>query len=32
MERGGVLVTFDSGVKTLAQRDAINRILILKRS
>ena len=31
-ERGGVLVTFDSGVKTLAPRDAVNRVLILKRS
>ncbi|HMD69696.1 MAG TPA: TA system VapC family ribonuclease toxin [Bryobacteraceae bacterium] len=31
-ERGGVLVTFDSGVKTLAPRDAGGRVLILKRS
>jgi predicted nucleic acid-binding protein len=31
-EHGGVLVTFDSGVKTLAQRDAVNRVMILKRS
>jgi len=31
-EHGGVLVTFDSGVKTLAPRDAGGRVLILKRS
>ncbi len=31
-ERGGVLVTFDSGVKALAPRDAGGRVLILKRS
>jgi toxin-antitoxin system PIN domain toxin len=31
-ERGGVLVSFDSGVKALAPRDAAGRVLILKRS
>jgi predicted nucleic acid-binding protein len=31
-QRGGVLVTFDSGVKTLAPREAASRVLILKRS
>jgi toxin-antitoxin system PIN domain toxin len=30
-EHGGVLVSFDSGVKTLAPRDAGDRVLILKR-
>jgi predicted nucleic acid-binding protein len=30
-ERGGVLVSFDSGVKALAPRDAVGRVLILKR-
>jgi predicted nucleic acid-binding protein len=30
-EHGGVLVSFDSGVKTLAPRDASDRVLILKR-
>jgi predicted nucleic acid-binding protein len=31
-EHGGVLATFDSGVKALASRDAGGRVLILKRS
>lgn len=31
-ERGGVLVSFDAGVKALASRDAVGRVLILKRS
>ena len=31
-ERGGVLVSFDSGVRALASRDAANRVVILKRS
>jgi hypothetical protein len=31
-EHGGVLATFDSGVKALASRDAGSRVLILKRS
>jgi toxin-antitoxin system PIN domain toxin len=30
-ERDGVLVTFDSGVKTLAGREASERVLLLKR-
>jgi hypothetical protein len=31
-ERGGVLVSFDAGMKALAARDAGGRVLILKRS
>jgi predicted nucleic acid-binding protein len=31
-EHGGVLVTFDSGVKALASRDTGGRVLLLKRS
>ena len=31
-QHDGVLVSFDSGVKALAPRDAVGRVLILKRS
>jgi predicted nucleic acid-binding protein len=31
-EHGGVLATFDSGVKALASRDTGGRVLILKRN
>jgi uncharacterized protein len=30
-ERGGVLATFDSGLKALAGREAVGRVLLLKR-